>query len=138
MELDFDEMIDDIYSELNKSKDTYVLKLDKPILKVTSTNTFWPNAKKVIKGLKRPPEMVIKFLSEELNRNINWKSSNKNEGIVLERKVHFNIFNSAFQKFINNYVLCKKCKSSNTVVKKENEIRAYRLYCRNCKMDYIL
>ena len=136
--MSFEEMLIQVYEELDSTKIEHKLVVPKPDVEVTTTNTFWKNAKPIMKILKRPPDHIISFMVKELGQEMNWKCSNKNEGMVIKNKVGVKKISSAITKYINTYVSCNSCSSTNTRFKVEKSIRSYRLTCKNCGTTYIV
>jgi translation initiation factor 2 subunit 2 len=136
--MSFEEMLIQVYEKLDASKIEHKLVVPKPIVNVTTTNTFWKNAKSVMKVLKRPPDHIIEFMIKEIGQEITWRTSNKNDGIVIKNKVGFKKISSVISKYITNFVSCRSCSSANTRFKLEKSIRSYRLICKSCETNYII
>ncbi len=134
--MSFEEMLIQVYDELEANMVKHKLVVPKPIIEITTTNTFWENAKPIMKILKRPPIHIIEFLTKEIGQEISWKTSNKNDGVVIKHKIAINKISSAISKYITNFVSCKSCSCTNTRFKLEKSIRSYRLICKSCGTNY--
>jgi translation initiation factor 2 subunit 2 len=136
--MSFEEMLIQVYEKLDASKVEHKLVVPKPNVEITTTNTFWENAKPIMKILKRPPDHIIEFLTKEIGQEITWRTSNKNEGIIIKNKVGFKKISYAISKYITNYIACKSCSSTNTRFKLEKSIRSYKLICKCCGTNYTI
>ena len=77
----FNEMLDDVYSQLGTFKsDTFIL--PKPELIKDTTRVIWKNIKTFLKRTHTPPEHLEKFISQETGKKINWFSDSISDGII--------------------------------------------------------
>lgn len=133
--MDFESKLDIVY-QLIDDQINQKLVIPKPDIEVTSTNTFWHNVKSFLKIINRPPDHFINFLSSELGVNVNKKTNSLSKGLIIMGKHRQNKFISLVNKYIKYYVQCKFCHSSDTTIKKNNDIRKYELNCNQCQSNY--
>jgi len=130
--MSYSERLDIIYNKLDEKKDNYKIRLDQIEIK---DKKFFPNAKQVFKSLSRPPDHIIDFMSTEMKCSVNWMNSNKNDGLIFsEKKFNKKIVTNIIIKYINKFVKCKYCNSTNTKFKLYNKKPG--LLCRQCKCNY--
>ena len=121
-------MLDDLYSNLNVQKND---KLILPNLNIvtSTTNTFFKNAKDVLRTLKCNPEHYVKYMDTELG-SVNWVSNSKKDGIIIKGKVKKIKIQLLLQEYIKKYICCNICKSLNTKIIKDKKINY--IYCNKC------
>ena len=134
--MDFNTMLDDIYSQLNdnKSKKTIV---PNPVIITSTTNTYWKNIKQILKTINRPPDHFLTFINNELAET-NWKTQSKSDGLVIIGKFRIDKIKKVLQKYILTYVLCNSCKSMHTSISKNKTLRTYELKCSSCLSQYTI
>ena len=134
----FYNMLDDVYSELDSlSSTTNKLIIPDPIIKQNTTNTCWENVKKTLQVINRPPEHFIEFLNKELKTG-EWISSSKSDGILLIGKFKPVKIKHVISEYIKQYVICNICKSTDTILDKNKDLRSYFVSCNKCKSLYML
>jgi len=124
----FEYMLNDLYDNLNISKSDKLI-LPNLDINITTTNTFFKNAKDILKTLKCNPNHYVKFMDKELG-SVNWVSSSKKDGLVIKGKVKKNKIQLLLQEYITKYICCNICKSLDTTIIKEK--RNSFLYCNKC------
>ena len=124
----FDSMLDNLYSNLNTQNNDKLI-LPNLIINVTTTNTFFKNAKDILKTLKCNPEHYIKYMNKELG-SVNWVSGSKKDGLVIKGKIQKKRIQLLLQEYIKKYICCNICKSLNTKIIKEKKINY--IYCNIC------
>ena len=67
----FNEMLDDVYSQLGTFKSDIFI-LPKPELIKDTTRVIWKNIKTFLKRTHTPPEHIEKFISQETGKKINF------------------------------------------------------------------
>jgi translation initiation factor 2 subunit 2 len=130
----FEYMLDSVYSKLGEKQKTK-LQIPIPNLNITTTNTYWKNVKEFLKLVKRSPDQFMEYLKTELGE-VNWISNSKSDGIVIIGKVKKNKIMKIIQQYMNNYVICKSCKSYNSKLKFDSTIRKYNFTCKDCFCNY--
>ena len=128
--MEFENMLDEIYNNLEIKKKNKLI-LPNIEVNITTTNTYWTNIKKLLKTIKRGPDHFVQIMNKELVET-NWKTASKSDGIVMIGKVKKEQLTKFTQNYIRTYVLCKVCKSHNTILQKNPTIRKYQLKCNNC------
>ncbi len=131
--MSYEEMLDQIYNKLEEKKDNFKIQLDEIEIK---DRKFFPNAKEILKSLRRPPDHIIRFMSTEMKQSVTWKSSNKNEGLIFSNSSNKKYIESIIVKYLNKYVKCNMCNSTNTKYIYKNKKAG--LKCRNCKCEYTI
>jgi translation initiation factor 2 beta subunit (eIF-2beta)/eIF-5 len=131
--MSYSERLDIIYDKLNSRKDDYQVHLGE--VNITERK-FFKNAKQILKPFKRPPDHIINFIGTEMKCSVNWISSNKNDGLIFSSNVNSKNVTNILVKYINRYIKCNYCKSTNTKYKYNNKKAG--LYCRNCKSEYTI
>lgn len=132
----FEQMLDNVYSQLGETKKTK-LQIPQPVINITTTNTYWKNVKEILKIIKRNPDQFIDFLKSELG-DVNWLTSSKSDGIVIIGKIKKDKIVRVIQTYMNKYVVCNTCNSSYSSLKYDNNIRKYRFNCKDCQCNYYI
>lgn len=130
-ETTFEQMVDEAYQNLasyNKTKSVLIL----PNIKtdIGTTRLHWLNVNEILVIIKRPSDHFKLWLENEIpNKSVNWFSSDKNDGLIVHGKFKKDKeISDLLLKYINIYVVCSSCKSSNTTMTKEQFI------CDDCGM----
>lgn len=124
----FDLMLDYLYSNLNVQKNDKLI-LPNLNINITTTNTFFKNAKDVLRKLKCNPEHYVKFMDKELG-SVNWVSGSKKDGLIIKGKVKKQKIQLLLQEYIKKYICCNVCKSLDTKIIKDKKINY--IYCNKC------
>lgn len=132
----FESMLDDVYAQLGEKQKTK-LQIPQPILEVVSTNTQWKNVKEFLKKIKRNPDQFIEYLKLEFD-NVNWKTSSKSDGIIIIGKIKKDKIMKVMQQYMNKYVICSSCKSNNSKLSYDNNIKKYKFICKDCLCEYYI
>lgn len=132
----FSEMLNDVYSQLGTSKaDTFIL--PNPELDKGTTRVVWKNVKTFLKRTQTPPDHFYDFVVQETGKKINWFSDSISDGIIIhEKKISENDIVTLMKKYVDSFVLCNICKSSQTEMHRDTEIKKYRIKCSNCNSEY--
>ena len=133
--MDFDQMLDNVYVELEKTYEKKKLVISKPEIDTSTTNTYWRNIKKILRQINRNPDHFVDYLNKEIG-NVNWLSNSKSDGLVIIGKYRKDKINELLKKYLNNYVVCNSCKTSNSSLVKDSNIKKYKFICKNCKSSY--
>jgi len=135
----FDEMLINLYENLNNNKETLNIVLPNPNLIKNGTTFIWKNVKEYLKIVKRPPDHFLNFLRNELNIQINWITNSKSDGLILDhKKIKTDAVINAMKIYLKEYVICKSCISSNTFIQKDKNLRKYNFTCLNCNNEYYI
>ncbi|MFA5484845.1 MAG: translation initiation factor IF-2 subunit beta [Candidatus Pacearchaeota archaeon] len=84
----------------------------------------------LVTHLRREPEHLIKFLTKELACSIDFQ----NERIILSRKLSSKEINNKIERYVNQFVICQKCKKPDTEIKEENGKNF--IHCLACGSKY--
>ena len=134
----FNDMLNDVYSELESiTANNTKLIIPNPIIEKSTTNTYWKNVKKVLQSINRPPEHFIEFFNKELKTG-EWISASKADGIVMIGKFNSNQIMHVISEYVKKYVVCNICKSTNTSLDKNKDLRSYFVCCKKCKSQYTI
>tara|TARA_B100000161_G_C33500987_1_gene391689 strand:- start:205 stop:615 length:411 start_codon:yes stop_codon:yes gene_type:complete len=134
--MSFEQRLGEVYDMLDTGGETERLVLPKPNIEVTTTNTYWHNVKDLLRKINRPPKHFINFLSEQLDTEVTQKTSSLSKGLILIGKHNLKRVSPLIEKYMNENVICKYCKSYRTKIKKDDSIRKYVLTCKNCQSSY--
>lgn len=125
----FDQMVEEAYivlSENNKQRHKLII----PDIKtnIETTRLHFININDILTIIRRTPEHFSSWLSEEIpDKTINWLSSDKNEGLIIHGKFRKDAeISKLVLKYINIFVVCISCKSTNTDMTKTQFI------CNDC------
>ncbi len=134
----FYEDLDNVYDELESiNMGNTKLVIPNPILEGTTTNTYWKNIKKILVTINRPPDHFLDYMNREIHTGY-WISSSKSDGIGMIGKISLKTITALLQNYIKKYVVCNICKSPNTVLDKNKDLRAYMITCEKCKSKYTI
>ncbi len=138
MDENFYDMLNDVYCDLESiSSANTKLIIPDPIMKQNTTNTYWENVKKILQVINRPPDHFIDFLNKKLKTG-EWISSSKSDGIVMIGKFKPIQIKQVISEYVKEYVICNICKSTNTILEKNKDLRVYYLHCSKCKSQYTI
>lgn len=139
LDVNFNEMLNDVYTELDNLEvsNTGKLIIPNPIIEKSTTNTYWKNVKKILQHINRPPEHFIDFLNKELKTG-EWISSSKSDGIVMIGKFTLNQITNVISNYIKKYVVCNICNSTDTILDKNKDLRSYYVSCNKCKSQQVI
>jgi translation initiation factor 2 beta subunit (eIF-2beta)/eIF-5 len=144
--MDFYNMLNNAYNELydlnqKSSNCDEINKLVIPTLitEKTPTRLHWVNTSSLLDVINRQPNHLLHFLKYELsNKEINWMSSNINDGLIIHGKnIKKELISELVLKYVNTFVICSSCKSYNTTLDKFNS-KKYNFLCNNCKMTKVI
>jgi len=140
MENTFENMLDNIYEEiifLTKNKDQFTKnKFPEFILIKNGNKIIWKNIKEFLIIMNRQPTHFFDFLNFETSNKVLWVSESKSDGLNFNFKITSKILKELLNKYLNECVYCKFCKSSNTCINKNKDIRKYNLICNECNTNY--
>lgn len=113
---DYEKLLDEAYEKVKVTID----KGDRfEILKVKGhhegVRTMITNFGQVVACVRRSPEHLLKFLTKEL------ASSGEINGdrLILSRRLSSKDINAKIKKYVNRFVLCPRCKKSDTELNEE-------------------
>lgn len=97
------------------------------VLREGTKKTVFANFMDLCKTMHRQPEHVQNFLLAELGTSGNLDGQQR---LIIKGRFAPKNFESILRKYINEYVICNGCKSSDTLLTKEN--RLFFLRCEQC------
>jgi translation initiation factor 2 subunit 2 len=134
----FEDMLDNLYSNLDLKKSNSRIVLPEPILIKNGRKTLWKNPNKFLSLFERNHTDFTNFINAETNATINWISDKVSDGCVFSTKVKKEYIYELVKKYVNERVICKSCKSMDTVLERIQELRKYNFKCNNCNNELIL
>lgn len=135
----FDDMLTDIYENMNQTNEKYNITIPEPIILKNRGTLIWKNVKEFLKISKRPPDHFLSFLRKESIYTINWLSDSKSAGLIFnQKKIKNDFLIEKMKTYLQDYVVCKSCKSINTYIEKDKQIRKYNFICTNCNNQYYI
>ena len=140
--MDFIELLNNAYDELyiiNGETSSHKLVIPTLITTKTQTRLHWINTMDLLNVINRTPQHLLQFLKYELsNKEINWKSSDFNDGLIIHGKnIKKDNISDLILKYVNTFVICKNCKSHNTILSKFNS-QKYNFNCIKCNMTKVI
>jgi translation initiation factor 2 subunit 2 len=140
LEIDlFDNMLNELYDNLEQTNDTTKIILPEPIIIKNGSTNMWKNVKAFLKITKKPPDHFVIFIRNEANCHVNWISESKSDGLIFSiKKLKKEFLIDQMNKYLKEYVICKSCKSINTIIQKDKQIRKYNFICLNCNTEYYI
>jgi translation initiation factor 2 beta subunit (eIF-2beta)/eIF-5 len=132
----FDDMLDNLYSNLEFKNSSLKIVLTEPILIKSGQKTIWKNVKEYLKLFDRDPEHFIDFINTDTATKVFWLTDSKSDGCLFQNKTKKDYVFEIMKKYIKTKVLCKNCQSIDTKLIKNKELRKYQLCCVNCKSEY--
>ena len=98
-----------------------------PVKLTYQTNkTVFLNIKIICTNLDRSQECILKFLKSYFGISI----ENKNNIVTMTKHIEQKDMQNAIYKFIDDYVLCKKCANPETYI--ENKRKKNIMICKAC------
>jgi translation initiation factor 2 subunit 2 len=135
----FNDMLTELYNNLDQNNDTTKIMIPEPIIIKNGSNNIWKNVKAFLRITKKPPEHFVIFIRNEANCNVNWISESKSDGLIFSiKKLKNDFLIDQMNKYLKEYVICKSCKSINTYIERDKQIRKYNFICRNCDNQYFI
>ncbi len=102
------------------------------IVKAGTTRSAWTNFTDICTALNRPTELLFQYILGELGTE---GSLGGESQFILKGRYTNKHIESVLVKYIHDYVQCLNCKSSNTMLKKDNSARLQMLVCLDCKAE---
>lgn len=132
MSYDFDTLMNEAYECLEKKNTTHLI-LPKIDYTSTVTRLHWKNVIDFLRVIRRNSNHFITFLKTEYpDKEISWFSNSVSDGIIIHGKfLKQQIINDIAIKYINQYVICSACKSTDTeLVKTSSKMNCFE--CLSC------
>jgi translation initiation factor 2 beta subunit (eIF-2beta)/eIF-5 len=135
MNLDFNTLVDNAYSILDRQSHGDNLILPEIVVDIGTTRLHWKNVKSFLVVIQRHPDHFIDWLKSELpGQEISWYSGSKSDGLIIHgKRQKKSIIVDLALKYVSNYVVCSSCKRADTKMTKlghkQNEFE-----CLDCGM----
>lgn len=135
MSYNFNAIADELYQYLNKNKEAQSLVLPSVETEISPTRLHWKNVKEYLKLIQRDPDHFMDFIKKEIpDKNINWYSSSKSEGLIIHGKYLKPVLvKELAMKYVNVFVVCPSCKQVETQMIKSGA-KKYEFECNECGM----
>ena len=133
----FTEMLDNVYSQINNTTlEETMLILPTPEVEKSTTKILWKVAP-FLERIERPKDHFYVFITRETGKKINWVSESISDGIIIHtKKISQNDIITLMKKYVDLYVLCKICKTSQTEMYRDTKIKKYCIKCISCNSNY--
>ena len=140
-EFNFNTLVEEAYTELNEKTNNSHNNLILPelVVEINPTRLHWKNVKDYLKRIQRSPDHFMDWLKSQLpSQEINWFSGSKSDGLIIhgKRQKKAEVIELA-RKYVNNYVICSSCISSETIMTKSLN-KQYQFECLICGMKKYL
>jgi len=135
--MEFTEMLDDIYNQLQTVKSEHII-LPVPILIKDTTSIIWKNIKDFLKLTRTDPQHLFDFIKMTLGSTIKitWKSESITDGLIIhKRQIKENDIIDIMRKYSTDYILCVTCKKNTTEMIKDDKIKKWKIKCL-CGSEY--
>jgi len=133
VDYEYKELLDRIFNLLNKSDQGTggqgtKTKFPLPMLgRIGTKRTGISNFKEICLRCHRPPEHVSSFIQVELGAN---GSLDANQQLIIKGRFQQTHIEKVIKNYLREYVICKVCKSYDTVMEKENRLNFVK--CSQC------
>ncbi|KAG7715201.1 hypothetical protein KL933_003138 [Ogataea haglerorum] len=106
------------------------LKIPPPeVAREGNKKTMFANVQTIASVLQRNPEHLIQYLFAELGTS---GSIDGEKRLIIKGRFQAKNIESVLRRYIQEYVICKTCKSMNTELKRESTNRLHFIVCRAC------
>ena len=126
----FDQMLNILYLELDKSDQVEEIILDRPDVK----GSVWKNVKSYLKQIKRrnQKQHFIDYLKKETNSSADWVGSKLSQGVSFTIRVDVPKVKNYMKDYMDKYVKCSQCGNYYTNIERDKIIRKNKLVCNVC------
>ena len=129
----YEELLSRIYVQMGQTRDplAHRTKLKPPKTeKIGSKKTAWINFRQTCETLNRTEEHLSLFISSEVGALV----SITQDGALLIRGIFPSMkLESCLKKYMDLYVKCAMCKSTQTALRRDNDTRLMMMDCSFCK-----
>jgi translation initiation factor 2 subunit 2 len=130
-------LLDRVYGLIKKLNPDVVEKtkvnIAVPIVnRVGRSRSVWVNFADICNSLNRPMDHLFQFILTELGCEGSIGGENQ---FLLKNKYNNKHIESLLKKYVLDYVQCTNCKSTKTILKKDNSTRMQVLACSICKSE---
>jgi translation initiation factor 2 beta subunit (eIF-2beta)/eIF-5 len=129
----FNELLDEAYDKLDNNDNITLIVLPKIETEIGTTRLHWKNVNLFLETINRSPEHILIYLKHQMpDKNIDWFSGDKSNGIIIHgRFLKNNMLIELLKKYVNQYVICPCCKKSTSTMHKETS-KNYEYKCLMC------
>ena len=135
---DYELLLDRLFEKLLAMKPGLVMKGEKPkfklipvfLARVGSKRTLFRNFGQECLLMNREPNHFKQFIEIETERTNSIVQPNR---LLIRGRYTINQIETLLVKYCKEYVLCKSCKSHDTIMEKARGIRIMFIECRNCE-----
>lgn len=119
MTMKYEEMLDKAFKEMPK-KSLILTRFEIPKFESerSGSKTIIRNFRKVVDSLRRKEEHLAKYIIKECGTS----GSISGKELILNGKFSNNDLNRKLEKYVNEFIICEKCKRPDTKLIKENRI----------------
>jgi len=128
MSYDFETLMNDAYDCLDETINNTRLILPKIIFEYTTTRVVWKNTNAYLQLINRSEDHFLNFLKLEYpDKKFSFISNNL---IIHSKQLKQDFIHDLAINYINKFVICDVCKSTNTDLLKIKKI--YKMECLDC------
>jgi translation initiation factor 2 subunit 2 len=133
-DLSYDFLLQRIYSLIRKNNRDILEKskvsIPIPIInRVGTSRSVWVNFSNVYTSLNRPQDHLFQFILSELGVE---GSLGGESQFLLKGRYNNKHIETLLKKYVIDYVQCNNCKSSQTILKRDNSARIQVMSCNSC------
>jgi translation initiation factor 2 subunit 2 len=133
-ELSYEDMLARLYAQMEPNSASKRVRLQPPKLSlIGSKRTGWGNFETTAESLKRDPNHLSTFVENELGTTV---SHAKDGVLVIKGRFRTNQMESILKKYVERYVKCKTCQSSNTTLVRNQVTRLTSQQCLDCRSEW--
>ncbi|MEM5831584.1 MAG: translation initiation factor IF-2 subunit beta [Candidatus Aenigmatarchaeota archaeon] len=125
---DYYDLLEKAFEKVRGGKDGTRFKIPEIKISIIKNKTIIENFLEIVTILRRSKEDLLKFFSKELGAAATLNSTK----LIINKIVKKEVLDEKLKKFIEEYVLCKHCKSPDTKI--ENK----KIVCEACGASYVL
>jgi len=103
------------------------------VARIGTKRTSFSNFGEICKSLKRQEKHLHQYLLAELGTN---GSIDANNALIIKGRFQQKQIESVLRSYIKEYVICKTCRSPDTLLQKEERLSV--LLCNNCRSRYFV
>jgi len=103
------------------------------VARIGTKRTSFSNFGEICKSLKRQEKHLHQYLLAELGTN---GSIDANNALTIKGRFQQKQIESVLRSYIKEYVICKTCRSPDTLLQKEERLSV--LLCNNCRSRYFV
>jgi len=113
--MNYEALLEEAYKKVKRVEESGRFEILKVKGHHEGTRTVISNFAQIAANIRRNPEHLMKFLNGELASS----GEIKGERLILSRKLSSKDINKKIEKYVNEFVLCPKCKKPDTELDEE-------------------